>query len=143
MIKKGTINDIDMITSLALKLWPDNNYNSLKEELLSLMNKNTCFFIKYENNTPIGFSQVSIRNDYVEGTTSSPVGYLEGIFVEEGYRLAGHASALVKISEAWAKSLGCSEFASDCEIDNVDSFLFHIKMGFIEAGRTIHFKKDI
>ena len=34
----------------------------------------------------VGFAQCGLRRDYVEGTDSSPVGYLEGIFIKEEYR---------------------------------------------------------
>ncbi len=36
-----------------------------------------------------------MRTDYVEGTESSPVGYLEGIFVKEEYRKNGYAKELL------------------------------------------------
>ena len=45
--------------------------------------------------------------------------------------------------EKWAKEKGCSEFASDCELENDESLKFHIAMGFEEANRIICFKKDI
>ncbi len=38
-----------------------------------------------------GFAQCQLRRDYVEGTSSSPVGYLEGIYVDEARRHRGHA----------------------------------------------------
>lgn len=45
--------------------------------------------------------------------------------------------------ENWAKNKGCSEFASDCEIDNLDSFNFHISQGYKEANRIICFTKKL
>jgi len=81
--------------------------------------------------------------DYVEGTESSPVGYLEGIFVKADCRKKGYAKELLFACEKWAKDMGCSEFASDCELDNVDSFKFHMAMGFEEANRIICFRKEI
>ena len=80
---------------------------------------------------------------YVEGTHSSPVGYLEGIFIKAEYRNHGFAKELLKECEKWAKEKGCTEFASDCELDNDDSFRFHRAMEFEEANRIICFKKDI
>jgi len=79
----------------------------------------------------------------VEGTDSSPVGYLEGIFVEEAYRNKGHAKELLKQCEIWAKDMGCTEFASDCELTNTGSLAFHLKMGFEEANRVICFTKKL
>jgi len=92
---------------------------------------------------PCGFANVELRHDYVEGTESSPVGYLEGIFVEENYRKQNIARNLVKSCEDWAKKMGCSEFASDCLLDNIQSLKFHLAIGFEEANRIICFKKDL
>ena len=52
---------------------------------------------------PVGFAQCGLRRDYVEGTESSPVGYLEGIFVKESYRSKGCAKELLLACESWAK----------------------------------------
>ena len=45
--------------------------------------------------------------------------------------------------EMWAKNMGCTEFASDCELDNTNSLKFHMAMGFCEANRIICFKKNL
>ena len=45
--------------------------------------------------------------------------------------------------QIWAKGLGCTEFASDCELDNTGSLQFHIAMGFEAANRIICFRKRI
>lgn len=144
MIKKATINDLQVLSKLAIQMWSDNSRECLEEEFKNYINsKNTVFFIKYINETPVGFAQCSLRRDYVEGTESSPVGYLEGIFVEEKYRKEGIAKELLLECEAWSKSLGCSEFASDCELTNNTSLKFHLSLGFTEVNRIICFKKDL
>jgi len=86
---------------------------------------------------------VQLRHDYVEGTSTSPVGYLEGIYVRPAYRKQGMARKLVSACEAWAREKGCREFASDCLLDNRDSLAFHLALGFMEAGRIICFTKDL
>lgn len=91
----------------------------------------------------IGFAQCQLRHDYVEGTKTTPVGYLEGIFIREEYRKQGYAKKLLFKCEEWAKEQGCSEFASDCELENGISIEFHIKMGFEEANRIVCFKKQL
>ena len=91
----------------------------------------------------VGFAQCDLRFDYVEGTDSSPVGYLEGIFVLEEYKKRGYAKELLGACQNWARDQGCFEFASDCELDNVDSLKFHLKMGFAEANRIICFMKRL
>ena len=99
--------------------------------------------MKYENDIPIGFAQAQLRYDYVEGTKTSPVGYLEGIFIKVGYRNRGYAKELLAECEEWARCNGCQEFASDCEIANIDSFRFHKAMNFTEANRIICFTKTL
>ena len=108
-----------------------------------LLKWQTAFFIKYDNEIPVGFAQCGLRTDYVEGTESSPVGYLEGIFVKEDYRSRGYAKEMLSACEQWVKKMGCTEFASDCELENIGSLKFHIAMGFAEANRIICFKKKI
>ena len=104
--------------------------------------KSQCF-LKYEHGLPIGFAQCQLRFDYVEGTRTSPVGYLEGIFVKEDYRNKGYGRELLSACEAWTKARGCHEFASDCEIENEKSFHFHKAMNFAEVNRIICFTKKL
>jgi aminoglycoside 6'-N-acetyltransferase I len=84
-----------------------------------------------------------LRHDYVEGTKTSPVGYLEGIYVREEYRRSGVAKELLECCEQWAKEKGCTEFASDCELTNEKSIAFHSAAGFSEANRIVCFTKTI
>lgn len=108
-----------------------------------MMNDETVCFIKFADEKPIGFAQCQLRRDYVEGTESSPVGYLEGIFVAEEERKHGYAAELLVECEKWAKEKGYTEFISDCELVNEDSLKFHMTLGFEEANRIICFRKDI
>ena len=144
MIKKMGIEDAEMLAGLASQMWADHDLEDLTEEFrqLAAINEAVCF-IKYVDGKPIGFSQCQLRHDYVEGTQSSPVGYLEGIFVSEGYREKGYAAELLSECGKWSKEKGCIEFASDCELDNMDSFRFHMSLGFDEVNRIICFRKDL
>lgn len=144
MIKLATIEDVENVTSLAMLLWEGHEASELKEEFEQLIASEQCaVFIFKEKEQAIGFAQCQLRVDYVEGTETSPVGYLEGVFVLEQYRKRGIARDLVQYCEQWATQKGCSEFASDCELENEASAKFHAAMGFIEANRIICFKKKI
>lgn len=144
MIKQAGIDDIPIIKKFAASLWNIHSVDELTDEFEQLLkNKNAAVFLAYEDKIYIGFAQCQLRHDYVEGTDSSPVGYLEGIFVEEKYRRKGYAKALLSSCEKWAKERGCTEFASDCELVNTDSYNFHRKMGFKEANRIICFAKTL
>lgn len=79
----------------------------------------------------------------MEGAESSPVGYLEGIWVEPAFRGQGVAGRLLQKCQEWAKEKGCAEFASDCEIHNSESLSFHLQNGFREANRIICLIKRI
>ena len=61
----------------------------------------------------------------------------------EACRKQGIAKKLLDACEEWAKSMGCLEFASDCELDNVQSLQFHLNVGFEEANRIICFTKKL
>lgn len=144
MIKRAEEKDIAAIANLAAMMWSNHSIEELNNEFSDLfMKEEAQFFLKYENDIPVGFAQCQLRHDYVEGTETSPVGYLEGIFVKEGFRHKGYAGALLAECENWAKSKGCKEFASDCELDNDDSLQFHRAMKFTEANRIICFTKKI
>ena len=135
MIKRAEEKDIAAIANLAAMMWSNHSAEELNNEFSDLfMEEEAQFFLKYENDIPVGFAQCQLRHDYVEGTETSPVGYLEGIFVKEGFRHKGYAGALLAECENWAKSKGCKEFASDCELDNDDSLQFHSAFNFTEAN---------
>lgn len=149
MIKTATKENSLTIAKLAIQMWKDNILEELAEEFEELIAKEDAqVFLKYApdlsgNSRVVGFAQCQLRYDYVEGTESSPVGYLEGIFIEEAYRGMGFAKELLDACQIWAKEKGCTEFASDCELDNTGSLKFHMAMGFEEANRIICFSKKL
>ncbi|MDD6050043.1 MAG: GNAT family N-acetyltransferase [Clostridiales bacterium] len=100
-------------------------------------------FLAVEEERAIGFAQCQLRHDYVEGCSTSPVGFLEGIYVEPSARHLGVARALLRTCEDWARESGCTEFASDCELDNTASLAWHLHAGFTETNRTIWFAKKL
>ena len=84
-----------------------------------------------------------MRADYVNGTNSSPVAFLEGIYVVAELRRKGTGSALVAAVSAWARSAGCSELASDALLENVSSHAVHRALGFQETERVVFFRKEL
>ncbi|MCH5314858.1 MAG: GNAT family N-acetyltransferase [Eubacterium sp.] len=144
MIKKAKVEDAEKIANLAILMWNSNSVNELTDEFTNfLSHESGQIFLKYHQDELVGFAQCQLRYDYVEGTNTSPVGYLEGIFVKESYRHNGYAKELLSECEKWAKQKGCLEFASDCELNNDNSFNFHMNMGFEEANRIICFVKEL
>ena len=141
-IRQAQLHEVSAVVMLAQALWPYHTTNELREELLPLLQRDdAAFFLAYHHECPVGYAQCQLRRDYVQGCSSSPVGYLEGLYVSPACRGQGIARTLLAQCERWAKSRGCAEFASDCELGNTDSLSFHLKSGFTEAGRIICFCK--
>lgn len=143
MVKMATPTELHIAAELAACVWNASKEELLNELINSTNSTKTAIFLKYSDGIAVGFAQCNLRYDYVEGTDSSPVGYLEGIFVKEEYRKSGFARELLSACEQWAKEQGCNEFASDCVLDNFASFSFHLKTGFTEVNRIICFKKNL
>ena len=142
--QKAALNDASIAAELAAMLWPEHARDELEEEFSKMiLDEDAAVFLAFRGEQPIGFAQCQLRRDYVEGTDSSPVGYLEGIYVVDSCRNCGIARSLLAACEKWAKSKGCTEFASDCELTNTDSLHFHLNVGFEEANRIICFSKKL
>lgn len=91
---------------------------------------------------PIGIAELSIRS-HVDGCETNRVGYLEGWFVEPGFRRRGVGAMLVSAAESWARGQGCTEFGSDTWLDNPTSEAAHKALGFVETDRVICFMKKL
>lgn len=143
-IRQAKRADAAECARLALLLWPENDPDTLRAELEPLLTRpDAAVFLCEQAGQAVGYAQCQLRHDYVEGCETSPVGYLEGVFVEDGFRRQGVAAALVAACQDWARAQGLSEFASDCELDNVESLRFHLGLGFEEANRVICFTKRL
>ena len=143
IIRRATPDDRYSLAALACELWggtPDQRESEF--DALTRSGEAACF-LSLEDGCAVGFAQCQLRHDYVEGTETSPVGFLEGVYVRPEHHHKGIARQLVAACEDWARSIGCTEFGSDCELDNTDSLAFHLAIGFEEVGRTIWFNKKL
>ena len=136
--------DSAAIAELACELWPEHKREEMAEAYESLLAKEDAAVFLYDlNDQPAAFAQCQLRYDYVEGTQTSPVGYLEGIYVRAEERRKGIAGKLLLACENWAGEHGCTEFASDCELSNIESQRFHQAAGFDEANRIVAYVRKI
>ena len=144
MIQRATEHDTEVLAGLAVLLWDNHDVAELRDEVAEILkSEEAACFLACEAGVPLGFAQCQLRHDYVEGTRTSPVGYLEGIFVQPAFRHRGLANQLLGACEGWAREKGCTEFASDCELGNDASLNFHLSMGFTEANRIVCFTKTL
>ena len=135
--------DLPALAALAAKLFSGDEAEHFAEFSQLLPCADAALFLCEEGGAPAGFAQAQLRRDYVEGSSTSPVGYLEGVYVEPDFRRRGFAQALLRACEAWARERGCAEFASDCELENEASAAFHARMGFAEVNRIRCFLKPL
>lgn len=143
MIQKATHTDAATIAALAAKMWTASEKELTEEFEDMLLNGENAVFLCIADGVAVGFAHCQLRKDYVEGTETSPVGYLEGIYVEADHRRKGYARQLVQACEDWIKNRGCTEFASDCPLHNTESLAFHLRCGFLEVNRIICFTKKV
>jgi len=125
---------------LCKALWPDTTAQDLIEGRAAYKLSD---FLYYTGNEAVAFISLSMRHEYVPGTQTTPVGYLEGIYVKPEFRKRGIAKELVTYAKEWAFSQGCNEMASDVELHNEDSQLFHEKIGFTEVPRFISYTMNL
>jgi len=132
--------------ALRHKLWPEASADEHRadiEKILAGAGRAVCLLARSEGEAVAGFAEVTLRHDYVNGCSSSPVGFLEGLYVVPKARRQAVARALVAAAEAWAAHHGCSEFASDVLVENVESQKVHAALGFSETDRVVYFHKSL
>jgi aminoglycoside 6'-N-acetyltransferase I len=100
------------------------------------------FFAERPGGGLCGFLAASLRSR-ADGCDSTPVGYIEGWYVDEDVRRQGVGRGLVRAAEAWARSRGCRQMASDAALWNEVSHQAHGALGYQEAARLVLFKKDL
>jgi aminoglycoside 6'-N-acetyltransferase I len=145
-VERATAATIADWLALRDALWPRASKADLKREAAALLDKEpaaAAFLLRDDSGTSVGFAEATMRVDYVNGCSTSPVAFLEGIYVRPDWRRHGAARLLCRAVESWGRERGCSELASDTEIDNESSQLMHEALGFTESERVVCYHKRI
>jgi aminoglycoside 6'-N-acetyltransferase I len=128
-------------------LWPEMSVDGHRLELAGLYlggNPNRIAFLaRSDDGDAVGFAEVSLRHDFVNGCETSRVLFLEGVFVRPPFRNKGVAKALCESAAKWGRAAGCTEFASDAYLVDARSHAFHRAVGFAETERVVYFRKRI
>ena len=133
-------------SALRGALWPDAGVDEHLADIAAMLaeaGRAICFLARSDDGASVGFAEVSLRYDYVNGCSTSPVGFLEGLYVTPAARRQGIARELVTAAEAWSAQKGCREFASDVLLENVESQKVHEALGFTETDRVVYFHKPL
>ena len=100
-------------------------------------------FVAYDAGKAVGLAEAAVRTDYVNGTETSPVAFLEGLYVVPDARGKGIGRSLVEAVARWGKERGCTELASDAALENAASHAMHRALGFEETERVVFFRRRL
>ncbi|MET0309354.1 MAG: aminoglycoside 6'-N-acetyltransferase [Sphingomonas sp.] len=142
-IQVCTRNDIDAWVALRRALWPEEEGLCSGAEAMLAESDKVALLCRSDRGEAIAFAEASIRRDYVNGCDTSPVAFLEGIYVVPDHRHSGIGRELVGRIAIWARGFGCTEFASDALLDNDSSHAFHAAIGFEETERVVYFRRPL
>jgi aminoglycoside 6'-N-acetyltransferase I len=143
-IRRATHEDKPEWLRLRQKLWPEAPIEYLNFDLDDkLANGDYAVFVALAaEGHLVAFIETGLR-DYGEGCETSPVGYIEAWYVDEQIRGQNLGRELVHNAEQWAREKGCAEMASDTWLDNEASISAHLKLGYEEVERLVHFVKRL
>jgi aminoglycoside 6'-N-acetyltransferase I len=147
-IRALTPNDHAEWLRMRCALWPDEDRDDLAVGEVSYakgsaeQNRSAVFVAVRDTGGLCGMIEIGLR-DVAESATTSPVGYIEGWYVDADVRKSGVGRALVERAEQWAREVGCTELGSDTELENTLSQEVHRRLGFEETQRLVTFLKRI
>jgi aminoglycoside 6'-N-acetyltransferase I len=125
-------------------LWPEHSAEDFAVQSIEILGDTSqaVFVFERPGGSLGGFVEAGTRK-YAEGCQSSPVGYIEGWYVDEDLRGQGIGKLLVEAAEEWARARGLTEMASDTWLENETSIQAHLKMGYQEFERLVHFARKL
>jgi aminoglycoside 6'-N-acetyltransferase I len=129
---------------MRVGLWPEEKRRELDDNrsvFAERPDRNAVFVARRADGRLGGFLEASLR-EYAEGCATSPVGFIEGWWVDPDLRRAGVGRALVRAAEGWAVERGCVEMGSDTEAYNVASQVAHAALGY-DAEQMVSFWKRL
>jgi aminoglycoside 6'-N-acetyltransferase I len=146
-VRPATLADAGAWLRMRCALWPEGSESEHRDEidrfLAGQLSQPLATLVALSSSDHVvGFAELSIRS-YAEHCVTDHVAYLEGWYVVPEARRQGVGSALVRAAEEWARSQGCTEFASDALIDNDVSAAAHRALGFRETVQIRCFRKAL
>lgn len=138
-IREAYLGETEDMARMAMQLFPDRDEDIVFSDLLlALTGRSSAVYLAEADGTPIGFALCRLHHEDVKGTDSTPVGYLEAIYVQPEYRRQGIGRKLLQESEKWAREkMACTELASDCRTTDPEALAFFLRMGYLEADRIV------
>jgi aminoglycoside 6'-N-acetyltransferase I len=151
-VRPVELRDFPEWRRMRCSLWPEHAKSELNGEMEKIFEcidapcrqPQVVFVADRGGDRLGGFVEASIHQN-AEGCSTSPVGYIEGWWIDADLRQQGIGKLLVKESERWAFGKGCKEMASDTDDYRPVSVLAHNALGYetTSIGTEIRFRKRI
>ena len=143
-IRRATAEDKPDWLRMRQGLWPEAPIEYLNFDMDDRLADTdyAVFLASREDGQLVAFIETGLR-DYGEGCETTPVGYIEAWYVDEHIRRQKLGRDMVYAAEQWAREKDCREMASDTWLENEASIAAHLKLGYEEADRLVHFVKRL
>jgi aminoglycoside 6'-N-acetyltransferase I len=149
-VRRAVPADREILGKMRHELWPESSIAHHEEELGPILAGKSpgimpmvYFVAEHTSGDVVGFVEVGLRSTADGCDWAQAVGYVEGWYVAESYRRCGVGAQLIAAAEDWAREQGCTEMASDTQIDNTQSLQAHLRLGYEIAERSILFRKSL
>ena len=143
-VRLANADDVEAWSEQRAILWPQlDAHEHAVEAVQWMVDPSTDALLAVANDgTLLGFVEIGLRS-YAEGCESSPVGYVEGWYVDEPARRGGVGRALMRAAEDWARAKGCTEIASDTEAHNEVSQEAHERLGYERVETIVVYRRSL
>jgi aminoglycoside 6'-N-acetyltransferase I len=144
IIRRAQPEDKPEWLRVRLLLWPEHTEAEMLAEMDDILaNDEQPVFVAARKSGGLGGFLEGGTRKYADGCDTSPVGYIEGWYVDEDLRQKGVGSRLVEAMESWARERGLSEMGSDTWLNNETSITAHQHLGYRDVERLVHFAKKL
>ena len=133
-IRSAELNDVDIIAPLfdAYRMFynQQSSLNDAMEFLKQRLIKNeSVIFLAFYENKAVGFTQLY---PLFSSVSLKKLWLLNDLFVDEGYRKSGAATALLEQAKAYAQSTGAKGLLLETSNDNLPAQNLYEKNGWVK-----------
>jgi aminoglycoside 6'-N-acetyltransferase I len=148
-VRLAVPSDLEAVTELSAALWPEESVTQHEAHAASTLSGTPestlplVLIVAEIEGRVVGFIEVGLRSHSDGCDGRQPVGFIEGWYVRPQYQRHAVGRALMEEAEAWARSRGAREMASDTWLESESSQLAHTALGFEVVDRCVHFRKSL
>lgn len=139
-----TEREVDRWRAMRVELYGQLEPGFHDAEMPNILHRDDwyCWLVIAEDGSTIGMVELSLRN-VVDGCLSSPVPYIEGLFIEAKQRNRGLGRQLMQILFDWCCEQGYTELALNTEAVNTAAQRFYDSLGFQQNDSVIEYRMTL